>query len=128
MNSAYKHLDSKLRIAELTLWQWVGVVGGLGLGIVWGLYLSPLGSTLTMVSAVYMAALPAAAALFARLTEFDPWLVIRSAWAWRRLEGRFVAGPGELANGYIVTEETQMDGTQRPETAELDLTSLWEER
>jgi hypothetical protein len=126
VNTAYKHLDSKLRIAELTLWQWVGVIGGLALGIAWGLYISPLGSTLTMVSSVYMAALPAAAALFARLTEFDPWLVIRSALAWRRLEGQFVAGPGQSANGYVVTEEAQVNETGR-ESTELDLASLWEE-
>jgi hypothetical protein len=126
MNTAYKHLDSKLRIAELTLAQWIGVLAGLAAGIVWGNYLSPLGSSLTLISSVYIAALPAAAALFARLTDFDPMLVIRSALAWRRLEGRFVPGPGDSASGYIVTE--QLDPGASPDReAELDLAALWEE-
>jgi hypothetical protein len=127
VNTAYKHLDSKLRIAELTLGQWVGVIAGLAIAIVWGVYLSPLGSTLTTVTAVYIAALPAAAALFARLTEFNPCLVIRSAITWRRLEGRFIAGPGESVNGDVVTEEPIAAATQRADIGELDLASLWEE-
>lgn len=129
MNTAYKHLDSKLRIAELSVGQWIGVLAALALAIAWGIYLSPLSATLTLVSAVYIFALPAAAALFASLTEFDPWLVIRSALAWRRRAGRFLPGAGERAGGYTVHEDEgeRQSREARDELAEIDLASLWEE-
>jgi hypothetical protein len=128
MNLAYKHLDAKLRFGELTIGQWIGVILGLGTGVVWGLYLSPLGELLTIVTSIYIAALPVGAAVSANYTEFDPWLVLRSALAWRRREGRFIPGPGESAHGYVVYDDTSAGG--REETLnllpELDLASLWE--
>jgi hypothetical protein len=131
MHSAYKHLDSKLRIAELSVGQWLVVALGVGLGIVWGYYVSPFGPTLTLTSAVYIAALPSAAALFSTLTEFDLVLTVRSALWWRRLEGQFVAGPGRSARGYTVLEDPHAGGNHGPpsdgdELEELDLMSLWE--
>lgn len=127
MNTAYKHLDSKLRIAELSVGQWIALLSGLTIAVVWGLYVSPFGPTLTLVSSIYAVALPGAAALFASLTEFDPWLLIRSAVAWRRLDGRFAAGPGGAARGYAVHEDEAGQGGQNPRQRleELDLSALW---
>lgn len=128
MNTAYKHLDSQLRIAELTIGQWVGVLIGMGIGLAWALYISPFGDLLTISSAIYIAALPIGAAVSASFTEFDPWLLLRAAITWRRLEGRFVPGPGESPIGYVLTA----DPYERPVhdagegLAELDLASLWE--
>jgi hypothetical protein len=129
VNTAYKHLDSKLRVAELSVGQWIAVLAGLVLGIVWGVYISPFGTTITTISAVYLGAVPGGAALFASLTEFDPVLVVRSALAWRRLEGRFVPGPGDSASGYTVFEDRrEREGREaRRKAAEVDLASLWEE-
>jgi hypothetical protein len=128
MNSAYKHLDSKLKIAELTIGQWIGVILGMLIGIVWALYLSPLGQTLTITTAVYLAAIPIGAALSANFTEFNPALVIRSAIAWRRREGRFIPGPGASARGYVVlgdpAGEPPANGSGA--LAELDFAALWE--
>ncbi len=127
MNTAYKHLDSKLRIAELTVWQWLGVLIGLGIGVVWGFYVSPFGSTVTLVTSIYAVALPAAAALFASRTDFDLWLLLRSAIAWRRRQGRLAPGGGSSARGYTVSrEETEASSSGRePRLDELDLSALW---
>jgi hypothetical protein len=129
MNLAYKHLDSRLRIAELSIPQWIAVLGGVGIAVVWWMYLSPLGPSLTLVSAIYLGALPAGAAILASSTEFDLWLLARSALAWRRADGRYARGAGERAQGYAVHEDEAALALQqrRQDAIELDLESLWKE-
>ena len=129
MNTAYKHLDSKLRIAELTIGQWLGVLLGLGLAIAWGVYVSPFGPTLTVSSSVYVGAIPAGAVLLSSATELDPALLIRSAVAWRRMDGRFVPGPGHSASGYVVTGDRHREAARRRREASPPpaLATLWEE-
>jgi hypothetical protein len=130
VNVAYKHLDTKLRIAELTVGQWGGVLLGVGIAALWGLLLSPFGDYLTLISAVYLGALPAGAALLAGYTEFDLWLLVRSAVRWRRLEGRFAPGSGGGSRGYVLREgdDDERGAAQaRPRPRELDLQSLWED-
>jgi hypothetical protein len=130
MNVAYKHLDSKLRIAELTVGQWIGVFFGMGIGVLWGVVVSPFGDYVTLISAIYLGALPAGAAVLAGYTEFDLWLLVRSAVRWRRLDGRFAPGSGGGARGYVLREEDDDErgrGDPRPRPRELDLQSLWED-
>lgn len=127
MNLAYKHLDAKLRIAELSVGQWIGVLLGLGVGIAWGVYVSPFGSTVTLITAVYFGALPAGAAFAGNITEVSPWLVLRSALDWRRREGRYVPGPGRSAHGYLVTNAAAHERAHAPRPAEADLATLWGE-
>jgi hypothetical protein len=129
MNVAYKHLDSKLRIAELSIAQWISVFAGVAIGFVWGLYLSPFGLYPTLISAIYLGAIPGAATFFASVSEFDLWLLLGSAIRWRRREGRFVPGPGGSARGYVLRldpEENRGRAT-RSQLNDLDLASLWEE-
>lgn len=128
MRVAYKHLDSKLRIAELTLGQWLGVLLGVGVAFGWGLYVSPLGTYLTLISAIYLGSLPAGAAILASLSEFDLFLLVRSAIAWRRRDGALRPGPGCSARGYVVRPDAP-DGSApaTPEAPELDLATLWED-
>jgi hypothetical protein len=128
MNTSYKHLDSKLRIAELTIGQWVTVLLGIGLAIVWALYVSPLGTTLTIMTSVYVAALPIGAGLSASFTDFDPWLMLRCALAWRRREGRYIPGPGQSPLGYVLLDDphTRVERGAEERLADLDLASLWE--
>jgi hypothetical protein len=129
MNIAYKHLDAKLRIADLTVGQWIGIILGVGLAVVWGLYLSPLGEYLTLITSIYFGAVPALAAVFASTSDFDVWLMIRAAWRWRRLDGRFASGPGDAARGYVVRGQAEEPERRSPRTRvkELELASLWEE-
>jgi hypothetical protein len=126
MNSAYKHLDAKLKLAELTLGQWCGVTIGVGVAIIWGFYLSPFGMYLTAGSAVYLGAIPAGFALMSTFYEIDLWVVIRSAVGWARLDGVFAPGAGQPTPGYLVrdvpADADRLDGRGPA----LDLAALWE--
>jgi hypothetical protein len=125
VNSAYKHLDSKLKIAELTLGQWFGLMVGVAVAIVWGFYLSPLSPYLTMGTAVYMGAVPVGLALMSTFYEVDVAIVARSAITWVRLDGQFMPGPGSDASGYLVRiERPEEDAATSLST--LDLAALWE--
>ena len=125
MTLAYKHLDSKLRVAELTVGQWLGALVGLGVGIAWGFYVSPLGPHLTLFSAVYLAALPAGAVLLANSSELDLGLTIRAAARWLRADCRYAAGAGQLARGYVV-HSPQTAGERRARTPTIDIAGLWD--
>jgi hypothetical protein len=126
VNVAYKHLESKLRIGELTVGQWAGLLCGVGLAIGWGLYLSPFGAYLTLLSAIYLGGIPAAAAFVASLSEFDLWLLVRCALVWHRAEGRFAPGAGELASGYVVLAEPAPAPAPHGALGEAELEGLWE--
>ena len=129
LNIAYKHLDSKLRIGDLTVVQWLGIFAGVVLAVVYGNYVHPFGTMLTLMSAVYVGGIPVAAVLLAGFSEFDVMLVIGSAARWRRMDGRFVPGPGDPTEGYRlddVGEEPQR--AEDAGLAELDLDRLWREQ
>ena len=129
MNVSYKHLDSKLRIADLTIGQWLSVAVGVMLASIWGLYISPFGATITLTSAMYLAALPCGAAFLAGATEIDPFLLIRSAIAWRRLRGHFAPGAGGSARGYVVRGEGRGGRPRAPREEVGPLPAfLWEEQ
>lgn len=125
MNLAYKHLEAKLRVAELSLGQWAGIALGGLLAIAWGVYVSPFGSTLTLISAVYVGGLPAGAVVLAGVSELDVWLLVRSALAFRRSPGRYRPGPGTVA-GYRVVPEPAETGERPMSPGALDAIELWE--
>jgi hypothetical protein len=124
IHRAYKHLDSKMRVAELTLGQWGGVFAGLMLGIGYAYFLHPLGTMFATVTAVYLGGLPAAAALLAGFSEFDAWLLLRSALRWRRMNGRHLPGPGLSTPGYRI-EEQEIGIRERDRLSTIDPASLW---
>jgi hypothetical protein len=126
MNFAYKHLDAKLRIAGLSLGQWAMVAAVGAAAIVYGFYLSPFGVYVTLFSAVYLAALPIGATAMAALNEIDVGLLVRSAIRWRRMEGRYVPGPGP-ARGYAIRQDSTAPAIEESsEPEELDLEALWD--
>lgn len=128
MNIAYKHLDTKVRIGDLTIGQWVGVIVGIALGLVWALYVSPFGIYLTLFTAIYLGGIPIGAMFLANVTEFDLWLLLRSAVRWRRRESRFLPGPGDSSRGYLVHDESDDPANDAPAVpADLDPAYLWED-
>jgi hypothetical protein len=127
MNAAYKHLDSKLHIGELTVLQWIGLFAGAITALVYGMYLSPFGHMLTLVTAIYLGGIPIAAVFLASMSEFDLSLLLRSAVRWHRTDARYVPGPGAPTPGYRLTEAPEdARRAERDRVAELDLTTLWE--
>ena len=125
MNLAYKHLNSKLKIAELSIGQWASVLVGVLVGIGWARFVSPFGTYLTLISTVYIAGVPVAAAFVAAAPEFDLWQYVRAAVAFHRRPGRFQPGAGETAMGYVIYSDEADEADVDPNTPNLDLESLW---
>jgi hypothetical protein len=127
VNAAFKHLEDRLRIGELTIAQWGWLTVGVTLALVWGFYLSPFGQLLTIFTAIYVAALPALAALFAGFTEFDLLGFARGAVRWWRDDGRYLPGEAPDVAGYVVRDDSDA-GRSRGlgETLPPDLAELWE--
>ena len=125
MNVAFKHLEAKLRFGELSVGQWAAVFTGVLFAVVFAQYLSPVGGIGGVILAAYLGAIPASAAFFASLSEFDLWGLIASAIRWRRRQGRHVPGAGCQASGYLLLEEHGDSDGARESVGELDLGVLW---
>ena len=111
MNLAYKHLNAKERIGELTVGQWAVVFGGMIVMLLWGFYLSPLSRYLSIVTAVYLGGLPVALALVASYAEFNVWRFAASAWRWTLAAGRYAAGAGAPTPGYRIVPDPRGTAT-----------------
>ena len=92
MNVAFKHLEAKLRFGELSIGQWAGILGGVLFALVFAQYLSPVEGLPAVVLGVYLGAIPASAAFFASLSEFDLWGLTEPACA--------AATPARRARGW----------------------------
>ena len=125
MNVAFKHLEAKLRFGELSIGQWAGILGGVLFALAFAQYLSPVHGLPAVVLGVYLGAIPASAAFFASLSEFDLWGLLAAAIRWRRSPGRFVPGGGETARGYLLLVDGP-DVTSGTDSPVLDLSSLWD--
>src|ERR1700761_3609241 len=129
MNPAFKHLDAKLRIGDLTIRQWMGILMGAIGALLYADLIHPFGTMMTMVTAVYLGGIPTAAVLLAGSSEFDAWLVLRSAWHWRAEDERYLPGAGAPTKGYLVqvSADEYMYPDQEP-LMELHAAGLWGER
>jgi hypothetical protein len=129
VNVAYKHLDAKLRISEFTVGQWFIMIASTLVAIAYGRYVSPFGAGLTLATAVYVGGLPIAIVIVANFSEFDFGLLVRCAVRWRRLDARYMPGPGARTDGYRLIEPPEESRrAERERVAQLDLVSLWGER
>lgn len=126
MIPAYRLLEAKTKIGELTLGQWAGVIAGvlMALGIVVGV--RPFGTYVNLMLGVYVGGIPVVLAFIVSIGEFNLWLLLRSAIHWHRHDGRYVAGPGEAARGYRVLTEPSAE--RNDASSELDYELLWEPR
>lgn len=125
MNPAYKHLQDRLRIGDLTVPQIVAMFCGFMGGLVWALYVSPFSPYLTLFTAIYLACLPAGSVLLASSTEFDLWLYLKGCVRESFTDGRFTAGPGEGTDGYSIFTEADRAGERAVSAAPLELRDLW---
>jgi hypothetical protein len=121
---AYKQLEAKTRIADLTLGQWVGVVAGVLCALVVIAWLKPIGTYANLVLGVYLGGIPITISLVVSVGEFDVWLLVRAAWRWCRADGRYGVGSGSTARGYQITG-TESAGASIGATA-VELQHLWE--
>ncbi len=90
-------------------------------------YLSPVGGLWGVVLGVYLGAIPASAAFFASLSEFDLGGLIAAALRCRRQPARYLPGGGSSAQRLPCCVPT---ATRRPARSrrsdELDLEALWD--
>src|SRR4051812_41457893 len=126
MNVAFKHLEAKLRFGELTIGQWTAVVVGLLFGLVFAQYLSPVGGVWGMVLGIYLGAVPASAAFFASLSEFDLGGLLLAALRGRRQPARYLPGGGLSAQGYRLLVDHEPGAGALAGRDELDLEALWD--
>jgi hypothetical protein len=125
VNPAYKHLQDRLRIGDLTVPQIVAMFCGFMGGLVWALYVSPFSPYLTLFTAIYLACLPAGSVLLASSTEFDLWLYLKGCVREAFTDGRFTAGPGESTAGYSIFTEADRAGERAASATPLELRDLW---
>lgn len=123
MNVAFKHLEDRIRIGELTLSQWAWLLLGIALAALWAFELSPFGMLGTTFTAIYVAGLPALGAVFAGFTELDLVGLATGAFRWWRSEDRFEPG-AEEATGYLISEPAGESGTYTPQPT-IDMEELW---
>jgi hypothetical protein len=127
VHTAPAHLESKLRFWDLTVGQIAAVFAGIMLGFIWARFVSPLHGMLGAMSGAYVAALPVIPVFVASQTEFDLAGLVAGALRWRRLEGRYVPGPGQSATGYMLSVEHADIDLAAGAGLELDLQALWEQ-
>ena len=126
MNVAFKHLEAKLRFGELTISQWAAVIAGVLFGLVFAQYLSPVGGVWGMVFGIYVGAIPASAAFFASLSEFDLAGLVLAAVRRRRQPARYLPGAGCAAQGYQLAPDGTRNAAAPIDRDELDLEALWD--
>ena len=129
MNAAYKHLDSKLKIASLTVAQWCGVIGGVVLAVAWGSMLHPFSGMFNTVLAMYIGGVPALLTWLSVESEIDVILRARAFARWRRGAQVYLPGAGQALPGYVLeavrSASEDADGLEaRPSRPTLE--TLWE--
>lgn len=124
MNTAYKHLETRLRIGELTLGQWAGIVLGVAIGVTWGMYASPFGPYISLFSAIYVGGVPAMAAWVASQADFDLWQHLAAAVRWHRGSHVYLPGAGVTATGYAVVAAPARAASMAA-APDLDVEALW---
>lgn len=126
MNPAFRHLEAKLRIGDLTIRQWLSILLGVMLALLYADLIHPFGLMLTLASGVYIGGIPVAMAIVSGSSEFDAWLVLRSAVRWRRSDDRFLPGAGEPTTGYQVRAASDdYDFSAVDSVTRLDPAALW---
>lgn len=128
-NVTYKHLEGKTVVGLFSLGQWLQLLTGLVLGLLFGIYLSPLPPMPTVFLSCLLPGLPLAASYGAMGLEFSLTQGGRAAWRYWRRPRRYLAGPGYGGTGYLVQLES--DAYQPPTpgsdaTATRDLEALWD--
>jgi len=128
LRAAPAHLESKLRFWDLSVGQIAAAFAGIMLGVAWAKFLSPLHGMWGAMSGAYIAALPVVPVFVASQTELDLCGLLIGAIRWRRLEGRYLPGAGETAQGYLLSDEHADSGPgEEAEVLERELEALWDD-
>lgn len=118
----YKHLEAKLRLGAFSLGQWSQITAAGAAAAVFGGYLSPLPTQMTIFVSVVGAGLPVAVSYGAMGLEFSVAQFVRAGWRYWRQPRRFIAGAGRATAGYAV----QADNVRPAAAHALREEPLWD--
>ena len=128
-NPTYKHLEGKTVVGHFSLGQWGQLLAGVVLGLVFGIYLSPLPPTATIFITCLLPGLPLAASYGAMGLEFSLAQLARAAWRFWRAPREWLPGPGASGVGYLVVPDPDPAerSPERPDPARARrLEGLWD--
>jgi hypothetical protein len=112
VHPTYKHLEGKLRFGSFSLGQWAQITTAALVAVVFGVYVSPFGTGVTVFVSILAAGLPVAVAYGAMGLEFSVGQFVAAAWRYWRSPRRYLPGPGSSAIGYVVRAPTRAGGRQ----------------
>ena len=104
-NITYKHLEGRLRLGAFSIGQWAQITGAGVAAAVFGGYVSPLPTQMTIFVAIVGAGFPVAVSYGAMGLEFSVAQFARAGWRYWREPRRYLAGAGRPSVGYIVLAE-----------------------
>lgn len=123
----YKHLEARLRLGAFSLGQWAQITTAGAAAAVFGVYLSPFPTSVTVFASLVGAGLPVAVSYGAMGLEFSVVQFGCAAWRYWRAPRRYLPGPGESASGYVVEPDARAGigpGPGEQQTREGEL--LWD--
>jgi hypothetical protein len=123
----YKHLEARLRLGAFSLHQWAQItIAGVAAALFGG-YLSPFPTQVTVFVSIVGAGLPVAVSYGAMGLEFSVAQFARAGWRYWRQPHRFLAGPGEPTTGYVVLADHAHDqSAQAAAAATSEAALLWD--
>lgn len=123
----YKHLEARLRLGAFSLGQWAQITAAGAAAAVFGGYLSPFSTQVTIFVAIVGAGLPVAISYGAMGLEFSVAEFVRAGWRYWHEPRRFLAGPGEPSVGYVVlVDALRSDITRANEARTSEGALLWD--
>jgi hypothetical protein len=127
-NVTYKHLEGKTVVGLFSLGQWAQLLAGVLLGLLFGIYLSPLPPMPTVFLSCLLPGLPLAASYGAMGLEFSLTQGARAGWRYWRRPRRYLPGPGRGWTGYLVhpDPDSYMPPADPDASPTRDLEALWD--
>jgi hypothetical protein len=123
----YKHLEARLRLGAFSLGQWAQITAAGAAAAVFGGYLSPFSTQVTIFVSIVGAGLPIAISYGAMGLEFSVAEFVRAGWCYWHQPRRFLAGPGGRTVGYVVLADAQRpDITRASEARTSEGALLWD--
>jgi hypothetical protein len=98
----YKHLEAKLRLGSFSLGQWAQITGAGVVAAVFGVYVSPFPTSVTIFISIVGAGMPVALSYGAMGLEFSVAEFAAAGWRYWREPRRYLPGGGQLPAGYLV--------------------------
>ena len=103
-NETYKHLEDPMRLSGLTLGQYAAVTATTLVAIVFGLYISPLPTGVTLALSLFVAGLPISVSYAVAGFDVSVTETIAALYRWARDDKHFLPGAGDTPTGYVVAQ------------------------